>query len=175
MSAAELFVKVGDKTVQAQGGVVKKNFFEFFRLPLVEGNREQLLADDNSIVLTRSAAIRLFGTEHAIGKTLTVIPCNNATFTVTGITEDFDNSILSPDIEMYMPFENMKYINWSSSIECTGMNYAGPESEIGRYSIVLERVFLALSRFRCIERSQLHSLVRFLFLRNITGHTDEPV
>ena len=125
MSAAELFVKVGDKTVQAQGGVVKKNFFEFFRLPLVEGNREQLLADDNSIVLTRSAAIRLFGTEHAIGKTLTVIPCNNATFTVTGITEDFDNSILSPDIEMYMPFENMKYINWSSSIECTGMNYAG--------------------------------------------------
>ena len=125
MSVAELFVKVGNKTMQAQGGVVKKNFFEFFRIPLVEGNREQLLADDNSIVLTRSAAIRLFGTEHAIGKTLTVIPCNNATFTVTGIIENIDNSILSPDIEMYMPFENMKYINWSSSVECTDMNYAG--------------------------------------------------
>ena len=125
ISVAELFIKIDDKTVQAQGGVVKKNFFEFFRLPLVEGNREQLLADDNSIVLTRSAALRLFGTEHAIGKTLTVIPCNNTTFTVTGIIEDVDNSILSSDIEMYMPFENMKYINWSSSIECTGMNYAG--------------------------------------------------
>ena len=125
ISVAELFVKVGDKTIQAQGGVVKKNFFEFFRLPLVEGNREQLLADDNSIVLTRSAAIRLFGTEHAIGKNLTVTPCNNATFTVTGIIENIDNSILSPDIEMYMPFENMKYINWSSSVECTDMNYAG--------------------------------------------------
>ena len=58
ISVAELFIKIGDKTVQAQGGVVKKNFFEFFRLPLVEGNREQLLADDNSIVLTRSAALR---------------------------------------------------------------------------------------------------------------------
>lgn len=125
ISVAELFIKIGDKTVQAQGGVVKKNFFEFFRLPLVEGNREQLLADDNSIVLTRSASLRLFGTEHAIGKTLTVIPCNNTTFTVTGIIEDVDNSILSSDIEMYMPFENMKYINWSSSIECTDMNYAG--------------------------------------------------
>ena len=88
ISVAELFIKIGDKTVQAQGGVVKKNFFEFFRLPLVEGNREQLLADDNSIVLTRSAALRLFGTEHAIGKTLTVIPCNNTTFTQRDIHRD---------------------------------------------------------------------------------------
>lgn len=64
------YVQPDDKPVQVLGASVKKNFFEFFRFPLLEGNREQLLTDDNSVVLTRSAALRLFGTEHAVGKTL---------------------------------------------------------------------------------------------------------
>ena len=70
MSAGDPFMLINDKTAQVWTGIVKKNFFDFFRLPLVEGNREQLLTDDNSIVLTRSAALRLFGTEHIIGKTI---------------------------------------------------------------------------------------------------------
>ena len=119
MSAGDPFMLINDKTVQVWTGIVKKNFFDFFRLPLVEGNREQLLTDDNSIVLTRSAALRLFGTEHIIGKTIKIIPCNNQMFTVTGVIEDIDNSILSSDIEAYIPFENMKYLNWGCSIECT--------------------------------------------------------
>ena len=125
MSISEPFVQVNDKPVQTMGACVKKNFFEFFRFTLLEGNRKQLLTDNNSIVLTRSAALRLFGTEKALGKTLTVVPCNKETFTVTGVIEDIDNSIISSDIEIFIPFENMKYINWSCSIECTHMNNAG--------------------------------------------------
>ena len=113
-----------DKPVQVLGASVKKNFFEFFRFPLLEGNREQLLTDDNSVVLTRSAALRLFGTEHAVGKTLKIIPCNNGIFTVTGIVEDINNSIIPSDIDIFIPFENMKYIQWSCSMECTEMNNA---------------------------------------------------
>ena len=118
------FVQPDDKPVQVLGASVKKNFFEFFRFPLLEGNREQLLTDDNSVVLTRSAAIRLFGTEHAVGKPLKIIPCNNQVFTVTGILEDLNNSIIPADIDIFIPFENMKYIQWSCSIECTEMNNA---------------------------------------------------
>ena len=91
---------------------------------MLEGNREQLLTDDNSVVLTRSAALRLFGTEHAVGKTLKIIPCNNGIFTVTGIVEDINNSIIPSDIDIFIPFENMKYIQWSCSMECTEMNDA---------------------------------------------------
>ena len=91
---------------------------------MLEGNREQLLTDDNSVVLTRSAALRLFGTEHAVGKTLKIIPCNNGIFTVTGIVEDINNSIIPSDIDIFIPFENMKYIQWSCSMECTEMNNA---------------------------------------------------
>ena len=118
------FVQPDDKPVQVLGASVKKNFFEFFRFPLLEGNREQLLTDDNSVVLTRSAAIRLFGTEHAVGKSLKIIPCNNQMFTVTGILEDLNNSIIPADIDIFIPFENMKYIQWSCSMECTEMNNA---------------------------------------------------
>ena len=118
------FVQPDDKPVQVLGASVKKNFFEFFRFPLLEGNREQLLTDDNSVVLTRSAAIRLFGTEHAVGKPLKIIPCNNQVFTVTGILEDLKNSIIPADIDIFIPFENMKYIQWDCSMECAEMNNA---------------------------------------------------
>ena len=118
------FVQPDDKPVQVLGASVKKNFFEFFRFPLLEGNRKQLLTDDNSVVLTRSAAIRLFGTEHAVGKPLKIIPCNNQVFTVTGILEDLNNSIIPSDIDIFIPFENMKYIQWGCSMECTEMNNA---------------------------------------------------
>ena len=74
LSISNPYVQTGDKPVQLLGASVKKNFFEFFRFPLLEGDRRNLLTDNNSIVLTRSSAIRLFGTEHALGKTLTVIP-----------------------------------------------------------------------------------------------------
>lgn len=118
------YVQPDDKPVQVLGASVKKNFFEFFRFPLLEGNREQLLTDDNSVVLTRSAALRLFGTEYAVDKTLKIIPCNNGIFTVTGIVEDINNSIIPSDIDIFIPFENMKYIQWSCSMECTEMNDA---------------------------------------------------
>ena len=124
LSISNPYVQTGDKPVQLLGASVKKNFFEFFRFPLLEGDRRNLLTDNNSIVLTRSSAIRLFGTEHALGKTLTVIPCDKGTFTVTGIIEDIDNSVIPSDIEAFIPFENMKYINWGCSIECTQMNNA---------------------------------------------------
>ena len=67
MSISEPFVQVNDKPVQTMGALWKKNFFEFFRFTLLEGIRKQLLTDNNSIVLTRSAALRLFGTEKALG------------------------------------------------------------------------------------------------------------
>ncbi len=93
-------------------------------MSLREGNREHLLTDDNSMVITRSAALRLFGTEHAMGKTLTIKNCNNQVFTVTGIIEDIDNSIMPSEAELFIPFENMKYLNPTCAIEQANMGNA---------------------------------------------------
>lgn len=110
--------------VTAQLMSVRKNFFDFFSFALREGNREHLLTDDNSMVITRSAALRLFGTEHAMGKTLTIKNCNNQVFTVTGIIEDIDNSVMPSEAELFIPFENMKYLNPTCAIEQANMGNA---------------------------------------------------
>ena len=66
----EQFVRTNDQPVNIQMMFVRENFFQFFDFHLLEGNPETLLANENNIVLTRSCAIKLFGTEHALGKTL---------------------------------------------------------------------------------------------------------
>ena len=102
----------------------RKNFFDFFSFKVLKGNPSEILLSDNNIVLTRSAALRLFGSEDVIGKTITP-SFNDAPYTVTGIVEDIENSIFPDDIEAFMPQENAKYMNWSADIEDTRMSNAG--------------------------------------------------
>lgn len=113
-----------ENPVTAQVMSVRKNFFDFFYFSLREGNRAHLLTDNNSMVITRSAALRLFGTEHAVGKTLKIKECDNQTFTVTGMLEDIDNSLIPSEAELFIPFENMKYLNPTCAIEESHMGNA---------------------------------------------------
>ncbi len=74
---------------------VDSNFFSMFNYKLLEGNRNNLFPNINSVVLTQSTARKFFGSEDAMGK---IIVANNDNFTVTGILQDFpDNSSLQYD------------------------------------------------------------------------------
>ncbi len=69
------------------------NFFEFFGLPLIEGNAAQVLSDPSSIVITESTAIALFGTSNAIGKTVNMSGTStDKSLVVRGIAADVKNS-----------------------------------------------------------------------------------
>ena len=106
--------------------VAKDNFFTFFGFPLLEGNPAQVLCDDYSVVLSRSAANRIFGKENALGKSIRMNFTDGHVYTVTGIMEDIGNSIFPSETEMVFPFETMKYINTAAAIENTGMqNFGG--------------------------------------------------
>ena len=107
----EQFVKTNDKPVNIQMMFVRDNFFRFFNFHLLEGNPETLLSNENNIVLTRSCAIKLFGTEHALGKTLTEQAFDNQKCTVSGIIEDIDNSIFPSHIEAFSPHKNVRYVH----------------------------------------------------------------
>jgi putative ABC transport system permease protein len=62
------------------------NFFDFFSFRLQAGNKEQVLQHPFSVVLSPSAAIKYFGKENPIGKT---IRYNHAyDFMVTGVAEE---------------------------------------------------------------------------------------
>ncbi len=63
-------VNVGDRQFRETITFVDPNFFQVIELPLVEGDPAHVLAQPESVVLSQSAARKLFGTADPIGKTL---------------------------------------------------------------------------------------------------------
>lgn len=51
---------------------VDSNFFDFFAVELIHGNKEDALDQPNSLVITAAMAVKYFGTEDAIGKQLQI-------------------------------------------------------------------------------------------------------
>lgn len=74
-------------------------FLNMFDFALVEGNRKDVLLKPNSVVLTREAAVNLFGEEDALGKVLEHFASGDKIlFKVTGIIE-------SPPPNSHLQFE----------------------------------------------------------------------
>lgn len=61
------------------------SYFDVFTHPLIEGEPSTALREPQSVVITRSAAMKLFGDLNALGETITI---NNEDFEVTGVAED---------------------------------------------------------------------------------------
>lgn len=115
-----------DKQMTLYVGMAKKNFFSFFGFPLLYGNPDDVLISNDNAVISRSAAIKMFGTTDCIGKTFkTIQPMATNEYKVAGIMKDIDNSVIPREWEIILPFENMKYYNYGSSIENTSMGNAG--------------------------------------------------
>jgi putative ABC transport system permease protein len=82
-------VTYGEKRVFfPQAYFVDTAFLRMFDFPLLEGDRQTALQNPNSIVLTQSAARKLFGTADPIGKTVSHFGEDTLLFTVTGILKD---------------------------------------------------------------------------------------
>jgi putative ABC transport system permease protein len=64
------------------------NVFQFFTLPLVEGDPRTALKDKHSVVLTESAAMRYFNSTHVVGRTIENAD-DKKTMKVTGVMRDF--------------------------------------------------------------------------------------
>ena len=101
--------------------LARDNFFEFFGFPLLEGDPATVLKDDYGVVLTESAARRLFGNKEAVGRTLKMNFDDSHSYTVTGVMADIGNSLFPSETEMIIPYAAMKYINFAGAMENTGM------------------------------------------------------
>lgn len=79
-------LSVGDKNIKAQGQYAGKDYFNIFSFKLLEGDKNKVLADNNSIVISDELAKKLFGTiENIIGKPIDFQ--HDTTFFVSGIFE----------------------------------------------------------------------------------------
>jgi len=88
----------GDGRIMVSGGQklkidylgVDASFFDIFSFPLLKGLPKEVLQTTNSIVLSKSMAVKLFGSSNAIGKTVFINTTNK--FLVTGIMKDFPDN-----------------------------------------------------------------------------------
>lgn len=83
----------GTKTFQKEFFLyTDSSFMDFYDFKLLQGNRETVNKQPDAVVLTSSAAVRLFGTTDVVGRTFTDVNDFNATeqeYIVAGVMEDF--------------------------------------------------------------------------------------
>ena len=69
---------------------VDASFFEMFSFPLVHGKPDEVLQAANSIVLSKSMAMKLFGNIDVVGKSVFLDTVHK--FTITGVMEDIQEN-----------------------------------------------------------------------------------
>lgn len=95
---------------------VDPSFFEMFGLELLYGNTETALNETNGIVLTKSAALKHFDLDNAIGQTLVID--NADTFVVTGIIDDLPMNSFLRDYSVFLSmveFGGDQENNWGNN------------------------------------------------------------
>ncbi len=129
--------------------VVNNDFFNIFDFELLQGEASSVFNNPSSVVLSESAAQRVFGNQNPLLQALSVRMGNEFyEFTVTGIIEDSpSNSSLSYNI--LMPIENLNmliaergresWFNIYGSTFITLMEGTNPEQLKSKFSSMMER------------------------------------
>src|SRR5882762_4506445 len=114
LSAGEISIKATDK-------FAGKDFFNIFSYKLILGDKDRVLSDKYSIVISDELAVKLFGTiQTAVGKSITWDEeAHGGTYIVSGIFEKARQSSEQFDflltIEMFLSKRPPGYINWDSN------------------------------------------------------------
>lgn len=80
-------VKKDNVVFYEQLAEVDEDFFDMFSVVYVEGNRESVMPNQNSIILTQSLATKYFGDESPLGKMITI--AGDRDMMVSAVIEDF--------------------------------------------------------------------------------------
>ncbi len=109
LNNANFLFTIDNKHFNSSGQFTDPDFLTMFSFPMLKGNAKTALNADYSIVLTQKEAIKLFGTEDAIGKVIRIDSTDN--FTVTGVLKDLPNNTRF-DFEYLLPWSYMKRIKY---------------------------------------------------------------
>lgn len=94
---------------------VDSTFFEMFGIELLHGDPNTALKDPNTLILTKTAALKHFKLTEAIGQT--VLIDNMTEFTVTGIIDDLPTNSFLRNHSVFFAMagdENVRLENWGS-------------------------------------------------------------
>ncbi|MFC1724475.1 ABC transporter permease [candidate division KSB1 bacterium] len=104
-------VRYGENVFRENIAFASPHFFQFFSFRLAEGSPETVLKSDNSLVITKSAAVKYFGNDYPVGKTLRIRFKNKEKeFVVSGISEEVPgNSSISYNFIAHI--KNLDFLN----------------------------------------------------------------
>ncbi|WP_411029243.1 ABC transporter permease [Spongiimicrobium sp. 3-5] len=103
MSLGSMLIKKSDAPMNVKEtatAYADSTFFKMFGLDLLEGDPKTALKERNTLVLTKTAAAKHFGTQEALGQTLLLN--NNDTYTVTGVMEDMPRNSIFREYSVFM-------------------------------------------------------------------------
>jgi len=142
-----MVVRHGDKLFyENRIRFVDADFLSIFTFNLIKGQPETVLSNPYSIVLTETSALKYFGNEDPIGKSLTIN--NDFDIVVTGIIEDIpENSSIRFDFLVSMETAgaiNMRMDDWSDNNQATFLllsDGASPTNLDAKLSALIKRYY----------------------------------
>ena len=105
-------VEIGQRKYSASVLFADTTFFRLFDFPLMEGDRTQVLASRENVVLSESFARKVFGTFSPLGQAIR-FPDEEKTYVVSGVVRDIDRSVI-PNLDIIMRAERLCDINRSN-------------------------------------------------------------
>lgn len=115
-------LSVGDHNLKALGQLVSKDYFNIFSYDLIQGDKNQVISDPNSIVISEDLALKLFGTtKNVIGKSVEYEKSRQ--FQVSGIFKDiptnstvqFDFVLSDKAYKDEAPWNSINTDQWNST------------------------------------------------------------
>ena len=88
--------KVGEKIIFVRGLFADQSFLDVFSFNLKDGNPTTALKDPYSVILSEKTALKFFGENNPVGKTIEI--GDKGVYTVTGIVED-------PPVKSHITFD----------------------------------------------------------------------
>jgi putative ABC transport system permease protein len=151
------------------------DFFKIFDLKMVAGDGETALLEPNTVILTRKAALRIYGEVNVVGKTLSMedmISLEDVVYTVSAVADDIPPNTHF-QFDMLMPMEAVSYLDRLQGLEFftyylleEGVDAEPVLANIGReYAGMLTERFASFAgssfnaRFEALKQLHLHTAV----------------
>ncbi|MDQ7947764.1 MAG: FtsX-like permease family protein [Pedobacter sp.] len=131
----------GEHKFKFKSYYVDPNIAEILSVKFIQGNAEHAFNGPNSIVLTKNAAHKLFGTDHALGKSLKWD--NQQELMVSAVIDDlpknqsFDFEVLHPWSFYEQTNPEIKAAGWGS-INCSALFQLREDADIDQVNAVLK-------------------------------------
>ena len=117
-----LFVNSGSKLVKKGNEFINEanvchadsTFFSIFTIPAIQGNPETALNEPNSVVLTKSAALKYFGTTDVVNKTIETNDNQSTVYKVKAVVQDVPGNSHF-DFEFFFSMKNVDY-EWNQHL-----------------------------------------------------------